>query len=357
MFILYSKMFILYSKMFILYSKIFILYSTNKHTPIKNEKFLIHKSEKNQLFVFSSRFGLEALSKCQIWHADGTFYTAAKFFYQMYTIHGYYINPITCQRFMLPCAYALMTDKTECSFKELVGSIKQAGFSLCFSLNPKTLLSDFEKGAMNAFKFHFTNIRIRGCLFHFGQNLYRKWVKIGLKQEFQQDAYHKWFVHLFMLSMVPPDHIDSVFRSAMDEQPANDERCEKFLKYFVDTYFEGQFGLDNGFFIWNHYDNHGPRTNNNFEGFHNKLKIYVGAAKPNIVKAVGVLAEEELRFQKLYIQAQSGKTIIKKRRKLDIDKDNKIYILRNMLEKNEITVEVFIKNLKDIFKFNAKESN
>ena len=40
--------------------------------------------------------------------------------------------------------------------------------------------------------------------------------------------------------------------------------------------------------FWNHFDTEGPRTNNNVEGYNNKLKLYVGAAKPNIYKILEI---------------------------------------------------------------------
>ena len=43
--------------------------------------FLIFQSVFNKILIFSSLDGLKCLSEYVNWHADGTFYTAAKYFY------------------------------------------------------------------------------------------------------------------------------------------------------------------------------------------------------------------------------------------------------------------------------------
>ncbi|CAF0726446.1 unnamed protein product [Brachionus calyciflorus] len=55
----------------------------------EGKKFLI-LNRKNKILVFASSDGLECLSKCEFWAGDGTFHVAAKYFYQLYIIHGYY---------------------------------------------------------------------------------------------------------------------------------------------------------------------------------------------------------------------------------------------------------------------------
>jgi len=40
-------------------------------------------------------------------------------------------------------------------------------------LNPKSMMFDFEKAAMNASKYIFLLINIKGCFFHFTQSIWR----------------------------------------------------------------------------------------------------------------------------------------------------------------------------------------
>ena len=53
------------------------------------------------------------------------------------------------------------------------------------------------------------------------------------------------------------------------------KNIEKCVSYFIRTYLEGScFPVS----FWNHFKTEGPRTNNNVEGYNNKLKVFVGAA-------------------------------------------------------------------------------
>ena len=57
-----------------------------------------------------------------------------------------------------------------------------------------------EHAVMNAFKYHFPRIQISTCFFHFGQNIFRKIVEIGLKKQYSEDENLRSFVKkLFVL--------------------------------------------------------------------------------------------------------------------------------------------------------------
>ena len=45
-------------------------------------------------------------------YGDGTFYVAAKYFYQLYLLHGWY------NYYMIPCAWILMTKRRSIDYIE-----------------------------------------------------------------------------------------------------------------------------------------------------------------------------------------------------------------------------------------------
>ena len=51
---------------------------------------------------------------------------------------------------------------------------------------------DFEKASKNAIEYHFPNVKVNGCWFHFRQAINRKAVKIGLRQHYAKDDYRKF---------------------------------------------------------------------------------------------------------------------------------------------------------------------
>ena len=51
--------------------------------------FHIYSTADNSIMIFASLEMLRVLAECIIWHADGTFHVAPKFFQQLYLIYGW----------------------------------------------------------------------------------------------------------------------------------------------------------------------------------------------------------------------------------------------------------------------------
>ena len=129
---------------------------------------------------------------------------------------------------------------------------------------------------------------IKGCLFHFGQTLFKNLIKIGLKQEYLDKR-------VFCLALIPLPSVDAecielqhLIQDIGVRYPnIGIAKAERFWQYFINTFFEGQFPLR----MWNHFDNIYERTNNHVEGDNNKMKLFCGAANPNVDKAVHLLQQ------------------------------------------------------------------
>ena len=74
----------------------------------------------------------------------------------------------------------------------------------------------------------------------------------------------------------------------MGEAPAFGNR-EDFFQYFQNTWLDGNFPIR----MWNVYSMEGPRTNNNTEGWHSKLRKLAGKAHSNIYEAVTLFKSEQ----------------------------------------------------------------
>ena len=92
-------------------------------------------------------------------------------------------------------------------------------------------------------------------------------------------------------------------------EPTKIAKSEQFISYFERTYLGAardsvQKAAIFPIIMWNHFDNDDDRTNNDVEGDNNKMKLFCGAAQPNISKAVKLLRQYETTAHDKYKNAQ-----------------------------------------------------
>ena len=76
----------------------------------------------------------------------------------------------------------------------------------------------------------FQTSRIRGCLFHFSQALWRKLQDLGLTGRYMGDeGFNRMVRRAAVLSLVPPHQVDDVWMMAMNE--VDDEAAQCFKDY------------------------------------------------------------------------------------------------------------------------------
>jgi len=80
------------------------------------------------------------MEQCEHWLFDGTFSCVPSIFHQLYTILG-----INCSK-VVPAVYILLPNKREDTYKRMFLSLNL----LKPQLNPKSMMFDFEKAAMNS---------------------------------------------------------------------------------------------------------------------------------------------------------------------------------------------------------------
>ena len=114
--------------------------------------------------MFGTMANLNLLQQHDHWLIDGTFKVAPTIFCQVFTIHALIDGSA------YPLVYILLPDKSEESYTRVLRKLKE----LHPSLNPASIMSDYEKASQNACANVFSEARLVGCLFHLGQNLWRK---------------------------------------------------------------------------------------------------------------------------------------------------------------------------------------
>ena len=79
-------------------------------------------------------------------------------------------------------------------------------------------------------------------------------------------------------------------------------RIEEFIEYFERTWLNGQFQLT----TWNVFMEDEPRTNNNLEGWHKKVKKIAGKSHLNIFEMVELFKLEQASTEVALRQLMAG---------------------------------------------------
>ncbi|CAF1412494.1 unnamed protein product, partial [Rotaria sordida] len=121
--------------------------------------------------------------------------------------------------------------------------------------------------AYNAFSKNFPTSKIKGCQFHFGQNIWRQIKKKGLVTHSKGAEAHRQIANILMLPLLPPQEINKAFCDIIEEISNVHQNFLKLTDYILHTYIEGALFPPS---FWNLFDLIGirPKTSNHIEGYH-----------------------------------------------------------------------------------------
>ena len=122
----------------------------------------------------------------------------------------------------------------------------------------------------------------------------------------------------------------------MGEAPAFGNR-EDFFQYFQNTWLDGNFPIC----MRNIYSMEGPRTNNNTEGWHSKLRKLAGKAHPNIYEAVILFKSEQAATEVSIMQLAAGR-LSTRRRKYRLH-EKRLATIKEKYEAGDYTLSEFLK--------------
>ena len=193
---------------------------------LKEENFLIYDSgsgDTNRMLIFCAPKMLSLLGESQSWYADGTFKVVPEQFFQLYTIHAEKDSMI------IPCVFALLTNKSELTYKKLFTKL----LDIRPELNPFLIMVDFEKAAINALESTFLSV-VSGCFFHLSQNIYRKIQSAGFTNQYIENADFAILMKMLpSLAFVPECQVIHYFNLLMEEFPTF---AIEIAEYFEVTY-------------------------------------------------------------------------------------------------------------------------
>ncbi|CAF1442290.1 unnamed protein product [Rotaria sordida] len=302
-----------------------------------NTKFLLFDGllgEKRGL-IFSSEHDIEYLAYQKWWYGDGTFYTSPSIFYQIYSIHAFDEGLST------PCVFALLADKLESTYHDLFSILMNKIKEKTNMIQLECITIDYELAVKNVFDKHYPHIKVKGCLFHYGKALFRKFMNLNLKTAYQDDeSLRVWFRSFAAIALLPETDMDEGNHYLRSTKPLlYENEINSFLDYHDKTY-----GINSRFppTMYNHYRNLNPRTINYLEGRHNRWKKRSTKPHNDIYICIDMFKHEQLLASDERQRHEAGAPPPKRRKKTCIAEES-LSRLWDKLEKNQITRDKFLK--------------
>ncbi|XP_003747407.1 uncharacterized protein LOC100904485 [Galendromus occidentalis] len=283
-------------------------YTVYESSPGHFESFLLGDSgegDADRILWFGRQSVSEWIGLVSEVYQDGTFSLSPLLFYQILAVLA------DRDGFVLPVCYALLPNKTEHTYRRMLGMLRDTWPSL----NASAISSDFKKGLLNAFVGAFPAAEMHGCFFHLVQNLKKMLGGMHLMGRYRNDADFNLAARMITgLAFVPPECLDNVIEDLAVHLP---QELMPVLKYFEDAYVgsllhilpdgrevrrEPSFAVE----MWSVYQrtlNDDSRTNNYAEAAHKRLQTEFGVDHPTLWKLIDGLRRvqhhRDLRYARL----------------------------------------------------------
>ena len=171
---------------------------------------------------------------------------------------------------VIPVAHAALTNKTESLYTEVLEWIRNR----CPLLRPTKVISDFEKGLMNAAEAVF-GVPPQGCDFHYCQALLRTARKKKLIPALKHNKkFAVWFHRLMSINFLPSHMIEPAFRE-LAQEPLQLSASTRKQKNSLLKYWEQQWLKNIGVHKLSVFRSQW-RTNNNCESYNAQMPRKVG---------------------------------------------------------------------------------
>ncbi|KAH7704995.1 hypothetical protein AAVH_27810 [Aphelenchoides avenae] len=192
------------------------------------------------IFIFASATGIQSLREARDWGSDGTLYIAPPQFGQLYTVHA-----LRDDHSAICAAYMLLPNRTTATYlRALRALIREAHLE---DAAPTSIMTDFEAAAITAWRALYPAARMRGCLFHYSQALWRNIASKGLTLLYRGNGRARELLRCFgAMAFVHPNDVSQAFDEivaalraciANGEIDANfDEAVQGFCDYVRDNY-------------------------------------------------------------------------------------------------------------------------
>ena len=314
---------------------------------LSGEDFLQYKNEIDGTIIVATTGNLKLLEQSPEVFIDGTFKTAPKLYYQLFTFHCFHLEK------QVPLVYCLLLHKTAEQYIQLFRALRDIMSKSNLVYSPKTIVSDYETGLISAIRQELPGTEHHGCLFHFTQAIYKKLQELGLVTQYRDNINVQTYVRQLMaLPFLSPTEISSTFHRLKARSP----KCiEKLLSYFSD-YWLNTIGPEMLSVF-----NRPHRTNNALESWHARFNKRVARHEPNIFVLLEFIRSEQASTEQFIKNEQVGRKVVRscgKTRRLN----QQIARIADQFSRNVINEEAFLRGIgycihEQINRKSAREGN
>lgn len=312
---------------------------------LEGEVFVLSERDFGQekIILLGTQSSLKLLSEAKCWLIDGTFEVVPSIMRQLFSIHGLIGNEI------VPLVFAIMSSKSKEAYSELFYELCKCACNFNITLNPMRIVSDFEKASVAAAKMFFPSALYKGCLFHFGQIIWRRVQAEGCAKKYGTNEDFSIQIRMLKsLAFVPSDEIEFYYRELKKEFDAD---AAKIGKWFEKNYVTGELTKRRKQTLpmyspefWSISDSHHenfPRTSNSVEAWHRRLKVVIGKPHIGVYLLISELSKE-LIVAKSRIEKMKAGIVVPKKTKMIEKNKNLSNIMKERANQDPLS---FLKNI------------
>lgn len=152
----------------------------------------IQKHGKRHL-IFATDQQLAHLSKAKCWYIDGTFKLVKRPLQQLFTINAFMRTDDHAKQ--VPLVFVLISGRKKKDYRKVIKSILDL---LPVEPDVRQITVDFEKALWSVLRQVLPGVKIKGCVFHWTQALWRKIQELGLQQPYCNDQGTYIYLRKFM---------------------------------------------------------------------------------------------------------------------------------------------------------------
>ena len=281
----------------------FLLYDSNEHEQDAPSRILIFASADMR---FKASMATELF-------ADGTYRIVPHGFATLYTIHA------LVKGVPYPVFFCLTQEERRETFTRVLNVVKPYLTKFDESCVVHT---DCQRSAIDAFKRTF-GCKVKLCLFHINQALWRYVSKVGLAAGYNDTArprLHAWIRRLMAFPFMKSERMTACFRECFETMAVDDvlgveeEYRDKFRE--VVAYYRRFWLEEIGPELICQYDE-ANRTNNHAEAFHRGIGCAVQVAHPQTLVLIQLLVNVERDAMLRFDTQRSGKDVQPRDKRLD----------------------------------------